>query len=228
VTRLVPIVVLAAVAALAAAPAAGAHIQVSPATAAPGDAVKVTLLVPNEEGKPTTRLELKIPADVLPFSYEATPGWTRKVVAASNGSVDKIVWTGSLPGESFVEFSFLAAMPEKPGDVSWKALQVYAGGETVRWIGPPGSEQPAAVTKVAEGVPLQNAGGENAEGGGGTTTTAPTETTAPAAETTSAAPAASASEGDDNDWVALVIGVAGLILGFVALLLVLTRKKEAT
>jgi uncharacterized protein YcnI len=227
VTRLTRTLVLAAVAALAAAPAASAHIQVSPAEAAPGDAVKVTLLVPNEEGKPTTRIELKIPSGVLPFSYEDTPGWTRKVVAASNGEIDRIVWTGSLPAEAFVEFSFLAAMPEKPGDVSWKALQVY-GSEIVRWIGPPGSEQPAAVTKVAEGVPPQNAGGENAEGGGSTETT-PTETTAPAAETTSAAPAASSSGGgDDNDWVALVVGMAGVILGFVALLVVLTRKRETT
>lgn len=204
-TRFARILVLAAGAALAAAPAAAAHIQVSPAEAAPGDAVKVTLLVPNEEDNATTRVELKIPAEVLPFSYEDTPGWTRKVVAASNGSVDKLVWTGSLPAEGFVEFSFLAAMPEKAGDVSWKALQVYAGGETVRWIGPPGSEQPAAATKVAEGVPLQNAGGENAAEGGSSDTT-PTETTAPAAETTAAAPASSSGGGDDNDWPALVVG----------------------
>ena len=221
------IALLAVCVALFAAPAAGAHIQVSPSEAAPGDAVKVTLLVPNEEGKPTTRIELKIPPDVLPFSYEDTPGWKREVVAAADGSVDKIVWTGSLPAEAFAEFSFLAAMPEKAGDVSWKALQVY-GSEVVRWIGPPGSEQPAAVTKVAEGVPPQNAGGENAEGDGAATTSNPTETTAPAAETTSAAPAASSSGDDDSDWPALVVGFAGLILGFIALLLVLTRRREAT
>ena len=116
-------------------------------------------------------------------------------------------------------------MPDKPGDVSWKALQVY-GSEIVRWIGPPGSEQPAAVTKVAEGVPPQNAGGENAESGGSTETT-PTETTAPAAETTSAAPASTSSD-DDSDWPAFVVGFIGLILGFVAIVLVLTRKREAT
>jgi uncharacterized protein YcnI len=227
VTRLARTLILAAGAALAAAPAAAAHIQVSPAEAAPGDAVKVTLLVPNEEGKPTTRIELKIPADVLPFSFEDTPGWTRKAVAAANGSIDRIVWTGSLPAESFVEFSFLAAMPEKAGDVSWKALQAY-GDQIVRWIGPPGSEQPAAVTKVVEGAPVQNAGGENAEDGGSTETTpAETTTTAPAAETTSAAPA-SGSAGDDNDWPALIIAILGLVLGFVALLLVLTRRREAT
>jgi uncharacterized protein YcnI len=218
--------VAAVVVALAAVPAAQAHIQVSPSEAAPGDAVKVTLLVPNEEGKPATRIELKVPGNVLPFSYEDTPGWTRKVVAAANGSIDRIVWIGSLPGENFVEFSFLAAMPEQPGDVSWKALQVYQGGEIVRWIGPPGSDQPAAVTKVAQGVPPQNAGGEN-EGGGSTETTptATTETTTPTAVTTSAAPASTSSDDGSTDWAARIIAFLGLLAGIVALVVVLTRKR---
>ena len=211
------------VVALAAAPAAQAHIQVAPAEAAPGDAVKVTLLIPNEEAKATTRVELKMPADVLPFSFEDTPGWTRQVVATPNGAVDKLVWTGSLPTEGFVEFSFLAAMPEKAGDVSWKALQVYAGGETVRWIGPPGSEQPAAVTKVVQGAAVQNAGGENESGGA--TETAATETTTPTAVTTSAAPASSSNDEGGGDWAARVIAVIGLLLGLVALVVVLTRKR---
>ena len=74
---------------------------------------------------------------------------------------------------------------------------------------------------------MQNAGGENAEDGG-TATTTPAETNASPTGTVSAAPASAASDDDDSDWLALVVGSAGLILGFVALVLVLTRRREAT
>ena len=48
---------------------AQAHIQVTPTTAAPGDAVQFVLLVPNERDQATVDVSLQIPKDVLPFSF---------------------------------------------------------------------------------------------------------------------------------------------------------------
>ena len=56
----------AAVAAASAAPAA-AHVQVTPARAAPGDPVVFEVLVPGETDAHTTEVALQIPEDVLPF-----------------------------------------------------------------------------------------------------------------------------------------------------------------
>ena len=131
---------------------------------APDDPVKFTVTVPGESDAETTKVELKMPSNLLPFSYADPPGWKRKLVMASNGAVDRVVWTGRIPHDGFVEFSFLAGTPEKPGELQFKALQTYSDGKIVRWIGDPESEQPAPVVKVEEGAPRQNAGGEGARG----------------------------------------------------------------
>lgn len=151
---------LAGLAMLAAAPAASAHIQVTPPTAAPGDPILFQLLVPNERSDATVGIDLKIPKGVLPFSFEDTPGWRRTSTKAADGSVDVVRWKGRLPASGFVRFSFLASTPEQTGELSWKAVQRYAGGTAVRWIGAPDSEEPAAVTQVTADAERQNAGGE--------------------------------------------------------------------
>ncbi len=158
------------------APAASAQIQVTPAVVAPDDPVKFTVLVPGEKTAQTTKVDLKMPAQLLPFSYEDPPGWKRTLVKASNGGVDQIVWTGRLARDGFVEFSFLAGTPEKPGKLVWKALQTYSDGSIVRWIGSPSSNQPAPVTQVVKGAPRQNAGGEGAPSTSAASAPAPTAT----------------------------------------------------
>jgi uncharacterized protein YcnI len=180
---------------LALAPAAQAHIQVTPTVAAPNDPVKFTVLVPGEKTAQTTRVTLKIPAGLLPFSYEDPSGWKRTLVKASNGGVDQVVWTGRLAADGFVEFSFLAGTPEKPGTLIWKALQTYSDGSVVRWIGAPGSEQPAPVTRIVAGAPKQNAGGEGA---------------APAA-TPVATVAATPASSSGRDWVARILALLALV-----------------
>lgn len=142
---------------------AGAHIQVSPTVAAPGDAVKFTFLIPGERAPHwTEKVVVKVPAGVLPYSFEATPGWKRQLFEAKNGAVDRIAWSGRMAPDGFAEFSFLASTPGKPTELAWKALQFYEDGEAVRWIGPPGSEDPAPVTAIEAGAAVQNAGGEAA------------------------------------------------------------------
>ncbi len=205
---------LASALALATAGPASAHIQVSPSVAAPNDPVHFTVLVPGESEAETTKVQLKVPKDVLPFSYGTTPGWKRTLVEAPNGAVDRIVWTGRLAKDGFAEFSFLAGTPERPTTLTWKALQTYSDGQVVRWIGAPGSEQPAPVTRVVRGATPQNAGGEGSAAAAEQTTTA-----TPAED-----PSASSST-DGIDWVARGLALAGLFAGLAAVVLALRSGK---
>jgi len=208
--------VLALALALLAVPAAAAsaHIQVSPAAAAPGDPVRFTVLVPGERQQGTRRVELRVPSGVLPFSFGETPGWKRRIVPAADGSIERIVWTGRMAKDGFAEFSFLAGTPEQAGPIAWKALQVYADGTVVRWIGAPGSDNPAPTTRVAVGVPRQNAGGESGSAEAASATT-------PASATAASAPAA-----DGPDWLARGAALAGLLMGLAALGVTLARGRR--
>ena len=186
----------------------------SPKTAAPGDPVKVQVLVPNERDESTVRVSLQIPKDVLPFSFNNPPGWQRKLDKAADGSIEVVRWSGRLRSDGFTEFSFLASVPEREGPIAWKAIQVYARRQESRWIGAPDSEEPAAVTQVTADAPRQNAGGE-----------ASAATTDEAATTE---PATSTGGGDDStrDWLAVALGAGGLALGGVALLVALSRRSH--
>jgi uncharacterized protein YcnI len=183
---------------------AEAHIQVSPSTAAPDDAVAFTLLVPGERDVATTEVRLQVPKGVLVFSYEDLPGWARSTKKAADGSVGEIVWKGRLAKDGFVRLGFLASTPPQPTTLSWKALQTYADGKVVRWIGAPGSEQPAGVTEVADTAAKQNAGGEG-EG-------------AREAEVRTGAPVV-ATQQDDDSPLALVLAIVGVELGGTSLAL---------
>ena len=203
--------------------AAQAHIQVSPTVAAPLDSVKFTLLVPGESDANTTKVTLQVPADVLPFSFSDPPGWTRKNNLAANGAIETIEWTGELPTDGFVEFSFIAGTPEKPGVILWKTLQEYSDGTVVRWIGDPGSEEPAAATEISADAPKQNAGGEGdeiAEGGETPATTTGGETE----PTTRPRPRRRATR-RDSDTFARTLSIVALALAAVALVFVLRRRK---
>ena len=206
------LVIAALAAALGLPAAAQAHIQVTPTTVAPGDSAKFTVLVPGERDSDTVKVELQMPAGLLPFSYEETPGWKRSLVKAANGSVERAVWTGRTPGDGFAEFAFLAGAPVQPGELRFKALQTYADATVVRWIGAPDSDNPAAVVNVAAGAPKQNAGGESGE------------RTAPAATATSAPPVAAVT--GDSDALAIVLGAAGLVLGTLALIVALRGRRR--
>ena len=195
--------------------AAGAHIQVAPTEAAPNDAVKFTVLVPGERSPHWTKqVVLKVPPEVLPYSFEATPGWSRHLVLAKDHSVDRVVWDGRLAPDGFVEFSFLAATPPKPGVLAWKALQTYNDGDVVRWIGSPSSEEPAPRTTIKAGLPLQNAGGEGASGASPVSTAGAYE----------AAVTGDSSGGDD--WLARGLALAALAAALAALAFVLLKRKE--
>ena len=207
--RRAALVLAAAVVAAVLAGTAAAHVQVLPATVAPGDPTLFTVLVPNERDVPTVQVDLRMPAGVIPFGFEETSGWERTETTKPDGSLDVVSWKGSLPPGEFVRFSFLASPPEEEGTILWPAVQTYADGTKVRWIGDEGSEEPAAVTRVSSGADPQNAGGE----GGAATQPAQTE----------AAPSSSDGSSDTLAIVALALGGAGIVAGLVAL--VLARRR---
>ena len=197
--------------ALAAAPAS-AHIQVRPSVAAPGDPVLFQLIVPNEKDAKTVEVTLQVPKDVLPFSFEEPAGWTRTNKLASDGSIETVTYKGELAQDGFAQFSFLASTPDAEGDIVWKALQKYDDGSTVRWIGDPDSDNPAAVTKVTKSAPKENAGGEGEEASAPSATAAPTTAAAPAAAT-----AATPAEDDSDSPLPLILSIAALVLAGAAL-----------
>lgn len=223
-SRAVAAAVLAAGLAVGASPAL-AHVEVSPALAAPSDPVLFTVLVPNERGDPTVRVELALPPGVLPFGFEPAPGWRRTETRNPDQSLGRVAWTGRLGTGEFTEFRFLATTPPDPGPIRWVALQRYANGEVVRWDGPPGADEPAAITVVARGVPRQNAGGEGSAGDSASGP-APTDLMPPGADLMPAgsmapfaaatSPPAAAASGEDD--LARTAGIAGLALGAMGLI----------
>ena len=197
--------------AITAAPAA-AHIQVRPALVAPGDPVLFQLVVPNEKDAHTVEVTLQVPKDVLPFSFEEPAGWKRTNQLASDQSIETVTWKGKLEQDGFAQFSFLASTPEQEGDITWKAIQSYDDGSTVRWIGAPGSDNPAAVTKVAKTALKENAGGEGKEASDPAATATATTTAAPAA-----ASAATPAEDDGDSPLPLILSIAAVVLAGAAL-----------
>ena len=193
-------------------PPAQAHVQVTPTTAAPGDPVKFEFLVPNERDESTVEVSLQIPKDVLPFSFNDPPGWRRTLENASDGSIEVVRWRGRLRSDGFTQFAFLASTPEREGPIGWKSIQRYEDGKETAWIGPPDSEEPAAITQVRAGAPRQNAGGEGAGAGDATPEAAAT-------------PTSGDGDGDNRDPLAIALGAGGLLLGATALFVALRRRR---
>ena len=82
----------------------------------------------------------------------------------STEQVSQVTWTGDGnqgiigPGQ-FQDFGISTQIPDKPGTtLTFKALQTYEGGEVVRWIGAPDSEDPAPHVNVTAPAPRSRRG----------------------------------------------------------------------
>lgn len=126
-----------------------AHAVVYPRASAPGAYERYVLRVPNEKTSPTTRVEIRFPADVRVTSFEDVPGWQLEVLTDSTKRIVGAVWTGTLAPQRFTEFPFMAANPKSDGRLVWPAYQTYADGERVEWTGDEGTKRPASVTTIA-------------------------------------------------------------------------------
>jgi periplasmic copper chaperone A len=206
---------LAGVAAALLAPSAAAHVTLNP-NAVPADSFsRFAVRVPTERGVPTVKVTLRIPEGLTFVSFQPKPGWKRTVQMVklakpitTDGEtvterVGTVTWSGGSigPGE-FDEFGMSALVPNSPGrELVFPAVQTYANGEVVRWIGDPDADEPAPRVKLEAAEPEITAA---------TTTTA--------------------SEDEDDDAedranLALVFGIAGLVAGLGGLGLGLYRRR---
>jgi uncharacterized protein YcnI len=210
---------VALVAALLLVPAAAAHVTVQPESVPAGGFTRLDVRVPSERDVPITKVEVQFPPGFLSASYEPVPGWDIEIAMRKldqpveqfgeqiTEEVDRVIFSGGEigPGQ-FQDFGLSVGIPDRPAGtaLTFKAIQTYQGGEVVRWIGPPDSEEPAPQVQLTRG---------EQEGGA-----------AAPAEEEQQAPAAPASAEDDDGGsdtlsiVALVVGIAGLGMGLVALL----------
>jgi uncharacterized protein YcnI len=217
------------VALLVLAPVASAHVTLQPEEIPAGGFTRIDVRVPTErDDARTTKVEVQLPPGFLFVSTEPVPGWEAKIVKRKldkpveqfgeqiSEEVGQISFTarggaaGIGPGE-FQDFGLSVSVPDKAGaTLAFKAVQTYSSGEVVRWIGSPDSEEPAPQVKLAA-----------AETGGGASE--------PAAEEQSAAPAESGGDDDSSSTlaiIALVVAIAGLAAGLLALLRSRDRSRE--
>lgn len=208
---------------------ASAHVTVNPREAAQGSYARLAFRVPTESDTASTvKLEVVLPEDVPVASVSTmpVPGWTVTVERRpvdppleAHGvqlteAVSRITWTatgdaGIKPGE-FLEFPVSMGPLPTTDQMVFKALQTYSDGTVVRWI-----EEPPA-------------------DGGEVESPAPVLKLTPAAEDEEVTPSASEADLISADgiggWayavvIALVAGVAGLVLG--ALAFVRTRRHTS-
>ncbi|MFJ3192704.1 YcnI family protein [Streptomyces griseoviridis] len=215
------VVVLAAAAVVAAAGAASAHVTVHPESYPEGatDGV-LTFRVPNEEDTAsTTEVRVFLPTDhpVLGVLVSPRDGWRAKVTTSKlrtpvktddgtlTDAVSEITWTGGRIGAGRYEDFDVAfgQLPDNARQLTFKTLQTYSDGKTVRWIeeAAPGDDEPENSAPVLRlnakpGAP----GGTSAAG-----------TTADGTATASGARSAA------SDSTARGLGVAGLVVGVLGL-----------
>jgi len=158
--RLVLLVATGAVAALAVATAAQAHVTVHPNALPAGGFTVINIDVTNEKARASTvKIDVQFPAGVYTASTAPVPGWKGRVITKKlpqpveiepgfsvSSRVDRVVYSGGriAPGQ-FLSFPVSILVPMgKPGTLlTFKALQTYSDREVVRWIGNPSADEPA-------------------------------------------------------------------------------------
>ena len=193
--------------------AASGHAIVRPAASRPADLQLYTVTVPTEREVPTVQIDLKIPEGISFLLVQEAPGWKTDVVK-KDGRIDEIRWSGAeIAPEHFASFRFIARNPVTEGDIDWRIVQRYAGGEAVRWIGGPDSESPASRTSISESaVPvdvLDIVSGRTAA-------------------TPSGASDGGGSSDDGGSTLALVVAIGGAVAALAALGLALVALRRSS
>jgi uncharacterized protein YcnI len=221
---------------LVAAGPALAHVTVQPPEGVIGSFSRFVVRVPTErEDASTISIEVQFPP--LAFvSFIDVPGWDRTVEMQTLDEplevfgeeltevVGTVTWEGGeIEPSEFLEFGFSARMPEEVTTLEFPAIQTYDSGEVVRWIGPPDSEEPAALVSTVD-LGAEEGQGELsvlAEVTGGTSGD---EAAAGGEETEGGEEAAAASEEEESS-LPLILGWIGVGLGAIALVVALTRRR---
>lgn len=114
-----------------------AHVTVSPSEVVSASYQTFTINVPNEKDIPTTGIRIVIPKEVTNATPTQKAGW-RIAIEEGEGddaeNVKSIVWSnGTIENGLRDEFTFSAKVPEKVGEIQWKAYQTYSDGTVVSW-----------------------------------------------------------------------------------------------
>ena len=143
-----------------------AHVEVEAASDAQAAKLgEVVITVPNESaGVDTTSVVVKLPDNVLQAEFPEVAGWrsTEDTVPLTAPvrigdqtivtRISRVTWTGGRirPGRS-AQFRLRVRVREgsQLRGLAFAAVQRYSDGTVVRWIGAPGSENPAGVLQTA-------------------------------------------------------------------------------
>jgi periplasmic copper chaperone A len=159
------------IAALLMAAPALAHVELTPRLITAGSPARLTLTVPNEESTAaTTKVVVKLPTNVAVLRFDSKRGWSRSVTIRRlpkpmrvagrtiRSRVAIVTWTATTararigPGSVAGAFRFTAvAWPSGTRVLVFPTVQTYTNGEAVHWIGPPGSDEPAARVVLGSG-----------------------------------------------------------------------------
>jgi uncharacterized protein YcnI len=207
---------LAACASLAVPASAGAHAVVQPSASRPADLQRYTMTIPNEASTPTTQVALRVPEGIDFLLAEQQPGW-KVQPRREGGRITELRWTGgSIPRDFFGTFHFIARNPVSAGPIDWKIVQTYTD-KVQRWIGPPGSEEPAARTDISESASQQDVVAVN----GGNAS--------PKASPAAAADGGSQDEDEDDDGsdaLPIALAAAALVAAVAALIVALRGRRR--
>jgi uncharacterized protein len=207
---------------------ADAHVTLNPPEWEAGGFARFAVRVPNErDNVDTTRVTVRLPENVVSASFQPVEGWRRTVEMeqldepiAEEGEepiterLATVTWSGGRirPGE-FQEFGISFQVPEDAAGraLAFPALQRYADGDVVRWIGAEDADEPAPRVEV---LPAAEEEDEAAA--------------TPSPEATSVSDEGS-SGGDDDATsranLALGVGIAGLLAGLGALGVTLMPRR---
>jgi uncharacterized protein YcnI len=219
---------LAAVAILATAGSAFAHVEVNPDTATQGGEATFGFQVPNEqESASTTKVQVQLPADqpLGSVAVKPHPGWTFTVTKAKlatpiktddgevTEAISSITWTATSPASAikpgeFDQFDVSAGPLPKADSMEFKTLQTYSDGTVVRWIEPENADG----SEPEHPVPTLNLTPAVAEGA--SASAAPTGSAIAAKSSTTASGSSAASQSSVN--TAMRLSLAALIVGLIA------------
>jgi uncharacterized protein YcnI len=130
-----------------AAPAAFAHVSITPRQSAQGATERYLVRIPTEGKVATVAAELDVPEGVIIETLQAPAGW-RHEVTRKDDRIAAIVWRADVKPGEYIEVGFVARNPRQGDRIVWTLRQRFADGTTTDWTAGPQGIRPTAVTQL--------------------------------------------------------------------------------
>jgi uncharacterized protein YcnI len=125
---------------------AAGHVEPKPEKIKAGTVARVIFDVTAEEAVPAVEFAVQVPPALSEVTILPTAGWKSKF----KGRI--ATWSGGeISPRKAAEFTLRARWPTTSETLVFPAIERYANGKTVHWIGPESSETPAARVTVFGG-----------------------------------------------------------------------------